>query len=131
MSLNSRLVSVRPAIRTAVAASALILAGTGVPSATAAAPQAEREWVVDYSGRPPFKRTLQDADPSSDAPAMLAADESAADARRVGPAGKRPLSTFSVPAETVEFARFEERAGGEGVQPRAPRGAPGKSWRRF
>jgi hypothetical protein len=112
-------------------ASALILAGTGLPlSAAAGAPQAERQWVVDYSGRPPFKRTLQDAELTVDAPAVLAADDSARDARRVGPAGKRPLSTFSQPAETVEFARFEERAGGEGIQPRTLRGAPGKSFRR-
>lgn len=127
MSSNSRKVPVR----TAVAASALILAGAGVAVPAAAnAPQAEREWVVDYSGRPPFKRTLQVTDPVAAARETPVAAQTLADARRVGPAGKRPLSTFSVPVETVEFARFEERPGAEGIQPRAPRGAPGKNWRK-
>lgn len=116
---------------------ALLLGVTALPAAgdtTVRRIDNDTLMVIDYSGKPPFKRRFVD---QGESPVEFARFEEMTDgtltvgavSRRSGPPGKslpgQRARVTSDAGEIAEFARFEE-SGEESSSPRMWRGAPGK-----
>jgi len=112
------------------AVGATLSLGAGVAAADAAGADG-KVWVTDFSGRPPFSRSLERVEDVREADAARNRDLAAAEPGRLNVPGKQRWTTRAAQSETVVFARFEEDPDAK-PSPRLFRGAPGKGFsRRF
>jgi len=119
----------RLAALTAVGATLSLSAGFAAADERA---EAGKVWVTDFSGRPPFSRTLRDSEEVREAEAARTQDLASVESGRRNVPGKQRWTTRAAEtaeSEAVVFARFEEDPDAE-PSARLFRGAPGKSFSR-
>ncbi|MGA0935941.1 MAG: hypothetical protein ACO3R5_12540 [Pseudohongiellaceae bacterium] len=125
--------------RLVLMAGALFLGANGAAAQTVVTPTADGDLrVVDYSGKPPYKRSIIRAEDSADFARFETLQETVlvatSTSRRMGPLGKSlPRQRASLErvleSQIAQFARFEESD--SPASTRRWRGAPGKGLPRF
>lgn len=123
----------------ALMAGAMFLGANGAAAQTVVSQTADGDLrVVDYSGKPPYKRSIIRAEDTAEFARFEALQDTVlvatSTSRRAGPPGKslpRQQASFErVPeSQIAQFARFEESDSAAGT--RRWRGAPGKGIPRF
>lgn len=120
MTKMSSIVSRATRLVTVTGAALSMAAGAGFVAADAPSRDvASKGWVADFTGKPPFERSLQVS-------AERASGLAVAPGNTRVP-GKQGWTLRSAQPETVAFARFEESAA-ESPDERRLRGAPGKNF---